>query len=135
MAFKTDLEAHLAQFPSAPFLFVGAGVSRRYLRLDGWEELLRRFAELTGEDYDYYAATAGRDLPTVATLIAEDLHEAWWKDGRFEESRKAYKERTGGASADRQTGLKVEVSGELETSLEPCRSRGHSLTSSGCSRT
>lgn len=117
MAFKADLEAHLAQFSSAPFLFVGAGVSRRYLGLDDWEDLLRRLTELTEEDYDYYAATAGRDLPTIATLIAEDLHEAWWKDDQFEESRKAYKERTGGASADRQTGLKVEVSRKIETSL------------------
>lgn len=118
MAFAADLESHLAQFPSAPFLFVGAGMSRRYLGLDGWEDLLRRFAELTGENYDYYAATAGRDLPTVATLIAADLHEAWWKDDRFEESRNLYATRTDGVSANRQTGLKVEVARELERSLD-----------------
>jgi hypothetical protein len=75
MAFKADLKAHLAEFPAAPFLFVGAGVSRRYLGLDGWKDLLRRFAAVAGEEYDYYAATAGGDLPRVASLIAADLHE------------------------------------------------------------
>ena len=64
------LREQLSQSRSAPFLFVGAGMSRRYLELDDWADLLRRLAELTGKSYEYYFASANGDFPTVATLIA-----------------------------------------------------------------
>lgn len=48
---RDALHQHLAKAGVAPFLFVGAGLSIRYLGLDGWAALLRRMAELT--DYDY----------------------------------------------------------------------------------
>ncbi len=113
MALKSQLSEHLARFP-APFLFVGAGLARRYLDLESWEELLERFAEVAGQPYEYYATSADGDLPRVASLIAADLHERWWKDADFSESRKRFgKDLTGSQSA-----LKAEVSMCLNDSLE-----------------
>lgn len=82
-----ELDARLRGFSSAPFLFVGAGVSRRYVGTDGWVDLLRRMAALTGRPYAYYATKAGGSLPRVASEIALVFHEVWWSDPRFEDSR------------------------------------------------
>lgn len=37
---------------SSPVFFIGSGISRRYLGLPGWDELLRLLAEKSGADYD-----------------------------------------------------------------------------------
>lgn len=112
--FRDGLEAHLKTFRAAPFLFIGAGLSRRYLGLDGWEALLRRMAELTGGDYDFYNATADGDLAQIATLIAEDLHEIWWKDPKF----KAHRNKYTGQLMHRDSALKAEASIYLADSLK-----------------
>jgi hypothetical protein len=44
---QDELAAHFKSFQTAPFLFVGSGMSRRYLGLENREGLLRRFANLT----------------------------------------------------------------------------------------
>lgn len=100
-----DLTERLRAFNSAPFLFVGAGVSRRYIDTDGWTDLLRRMAEPTGKPYAYYATKAGGRLPRVATEIAMAFHEVWWSDPRFEESRALY----GDGLTTLEGPLKVEV--------------------------
>lgn len=100
-----DLAERLRAFNSAPFLFVGAGVSRRYISTDGWTDLLRRMAELTDRPYAYFATKAGGDLPRVASEIALAFHEVWWSNPRFEESRALY----GDGLTTLEGPLKVEV--------------------------
>lgn len=87
MAALEELEARLRAFSSAPFLFVGAGLSRRYQNLDGWEDLLKRMAAFTGRPYAYFATKANYDLPRTATEIAVPFHELWFTDARFAASR------------------------------------------------
>lgn len=111
--FRHELAAHLKQFGSAPFLFVGAGLGRRYLGLPDWTGLLRHFADVVGTDYGYYFATANGDAATIASLIAADLHERWWKDPAFEDSRTLY----GGKVKTKESGLKVEVARMVTDSL------------------
>jgi hypothetical protein len=89
-AFTTALDDHLRKFASAPVLFVGAGFSRRYLGLDNWEGLLRRFAAVASQSYEFYAASASGDPVKTASLIAADLHPTWWKDDAFAETREMY---------------------------------------------
>lgn len=109
---RAHLEAHLHGM-AAPFLFVGAGLSRRYANAEGWEGLLRRFAEQTDFPYEYYRSSAEQDLPKVASAIAEQFHELWWRDSRFAASRKQWADRVRG----RESALKVEVARHLvETS-------------------
>jgi hypothetical protein len=99
------LSDHLARFRAAPYLFVGSGFSRRYLGLESWEALLRRFAALTDRPYEYYSASAGGSLPSVATAIAERFHEQWWTSEAFKESR----ERFADIATDPSSALKIEI--------------------------
>lgn len=100
-----ELESRLRGFKSAPFLFVGAGVARRYLGTDNWAQLLRRLAEHTNKPYAYYASRAGNHYPTIASEIAAVFHEVWWNDERFAEARAEH----GDDLTDMQGPMKVEV--------------------------
>jgi len=111
--FRADLAEHLGRFRSAPFVFVGSGLSRRYLDLGDWQGLLRQMAVLTGQTYEYYLATADGDLPTVATLIAADLHESWWQDDAFEQSRIEFE----GRVHTRESALKAEASRHIAAAM------------------
>src|SRR5664280_2849234 len=104
--YRDALEAHLKGFRSAPFLFVGAGVSKRYLGLDGWQSLLERMAALVENDFAYYTASADGRFQEIASLIARDLHDPWWKEARFAASRKRFD----GKLAHSESALKAEVS-------------------------
>lgn len=75
---------------TVPYLFVGAGISIRYANVESWAALLERFASFAPTPYEYYFSSANGDLPTVATLLAQDFHEVWWNNDRFETSRAAH---------------------------------------------
>ncbi len=60
---------------------------------------------MAGSDYDYYSATANRDPAKIASLIAADLHERWWKTDEFADTKEMYK---GKVHTD-ESGLKAEV--------------------------
>lgn len=73
-----------------PFLFVGSGLSLRYLGLPNWEGLLRKFAEMAGLEFDFLLATHTEGkLEEVATSIGERFTELWFKSNEeaFEELR------------------------------------------------
>ena len=73
-------------FNTTPFLFVGSGISRRYLGLPDWKSLLAHFAtEIKGDElaYQFYAdksadAAPTMRMPRIATLIERDFNEAWF---------------------------------------------------------
>lgn len=78
---KNTLKSIVQQFPATPFLFVGSGMSKRYMGLPSWEDLLRHFAErLSGDSFAYaaYKSRAGDDLPKVASLIQKDFDARWF---------------------------------------------------------
>ena len=102
--FKDDLK----KFKSAPFLFVGSGFSRRYLELENWEDLLKKFCIEGMKPFDYYKSRSNSSLAKTASLMIDDFHELWWEKPQFEESRKEYKHY--GKMLQKDSPLKYEIS-------------------------
>lgn len=84
-----DIKDIVNSFNTTPFLFVGSGVSRRYLNLPNWEGLLKYFVTRINDDsfaYDSYVNKATTQspkegiLPKVAELIQKDFDEKWFND-------------------------------------------------------
>lgn len=90
MAIEDEFLAHLMKFETAPFLFVGSGMSRRYLNTDDWMGLLRRFAEKTDYPFERYRADASRDTGRMASAIAERFNPVWWESELYSSSRSAF---------------------------------------------
>ena len=90
---NSELFEHLKTFPTNPYLFVGSGLSRRYINLPTWEELSNNFfsnSEIAG-DFEFYQSKANNDLPELASILARVFHEIWWKNPSYEEKRKIFK--------------------------------------------
>ena len=82
----------LQEIKTLPVLFVGSGISRRYLSLPDWAGLLERFAQLQGRNLAYYHGRTEAGLPGVASEIARDLYEEWWDEERYRSSREEFGE-------------------------------------------
>lgn len=93
------LKAIFKNFDTAPVLFIGAGLSRRYLGLGNWETLLREMAklvkdnELAFESYSRKAKNEGfkvGEYQKIAELIEHDISDLWFEDPKFKDSREKY---------------------------------------------
>lgn len=73
-----------------PFLFLGSGFSRRYLGLEDWEQLLKKFSEKI-KPFEYYLSSSNSDLPQTASLMAEDYKDYWWSSKDTATQREKYK--------------------------------------------
>jgi len=97
-----QLADFLKGLTSSPYLFLGSGISRRYLNAPSWKELLEHFAKIAKPELDlpfqYYEGKAKRILatenkgskflyPIIADFISEDFHEVWHTDSAFADSR------------------------------------------------
>lgn len=113
MSLQSQLKSHLEAFDSAPFLFVGSGLSRRYLGSDDWNSLLSHFADQLARPYARYFADANGHLPEVASAIANDFADLWWDEPRYAVSRKNHP-----APSGRDSPLKIEVAKRIALSLD-----------------
>ena len=87
------LEDIVKNFTTTPFLFVGSGLSRRYLDLPNWNGLLKHFAQRMRDDEFIYASylnnrrtpnkSDGEILPLVASDIQKDFDEFWFYKPSF----------------------------------------------------
>src|SRR5262249_19878738 len=87
MAIKDQLLEKLSRTSDLPFLFIGSGMSRRYLNLETWGDLLRKFADQTGTAFEYYLTKADGDFPKLASLLVDSYYDVWWKNPEFEPRR------------------------------------------------
>lgn len=94
---KNALFQQLSQCNTMPFLFVGSGISRRYINTESWEDLLSLFAGYanSGNSYAYqlYKEPYRHNdnplsfLPQIASDIERDFNKVWYTDPQWEESR------------------------------------------------
>lgn len=64
-------------FKASPYLFIGSGFSRRYLNLEDWEGLLRKFCNHINP-YEYYKSTHNNNLPEIASAMCKDFNQMVW---------------------------------------------------------
>lgn len=83
------IEDVISRFNTTPILFIGSGISRRYLNLPGWKGLLEHFAKVINNDSFAYSAyenkAKGLDckagvMPKIAELIQHDFDVRWFAD-------------------------------------------------------
>lgn len=77
------------RFNATPFLFVGSGLSRRYLNLPDWKGLLEHFAKRISDDDFAYSAYENKAktleckagiMPKIAELMKNDFDAKWFAD-------------------------------------------------------
>ncbi len=88
---KDKLKEILCAANASPFLFVGSGFSRRYIKLEDWRGLLSKFTNELGYPFEYYLSGANSDLTVAARLISQDFYKHWWESEQYKENREKYK--------------------------------------------
>jgi hypothetical protein len=114
MSFNEDLFNKLDEFASSPFLFIGSGFSRRYLKAEDWEGLLRKYADELDTPFEKYRSLAGGNWSKVGKLIAKDYHGYWFDSDSKKEERNLHLQ----DMVDYSSPLKVSIARHL-LSLNP----------------
>ncbi|ACZ11371.1 SIR2 family NAD-dependent protein deacylase [Sulfurospirillum deleyianum] len=112
---KEKLAEHLnTKFLTAPYLFIGSGLSKRYLGLENWEELLARYCKIVEKPFRYYKDSSEGDLGKVASNLSSDFFDVWWKSSDYKDSREEY-EKIDVKIVDKSLPLKYEIAQYLKT--------------------
>lgn len=77
------------EFPTIPYLFVGSGLSRRYLGLPTWETLLEHFAKKLSPDpfkFQSLKSQAENKLSRVGSLLEKEFNARWFSEASFRSS-------------------------------------------------
>lgn len=106
MAFKKKLEEHFKQFDASPVLFIGSGLSRRYIGINCWEDLLKQFAESIGVSHVKLRTQSNGDLTVYAQYLAQVYSKKWWDTYEG----KALVEKKERFLIDEQSPLKISIS-------------------------
>lgn len=114
--FHDEFSAHLTQFNSAPVLFVGSGLSRRYLGLPDWNGLLAHLAVYAPKELDYYLSSAGGDPGRTASFLAPALHEYLW-----DPAHKSVRDQCATALVGPQSAIKILTAKFIAETATPSR--------------
>ena len=97
---KEEIFKHISKFDTTPFLFVGSGLTRRYLGLESWYGLLNKFASQVNDNdfaFEIYTDMA-EDLgytqgqyQKIAELIEKDFNRLWYTDEKYKLNREKYR--------------------------------------------
>lgn len=99
MSVKETLIQKIQLAQQHPFLFIGSGFSKRYIKTESWEDLLRKFCtEINGDEFkfDFYANECTTDnyiekMPQIATLLEKDYTRLVLSDSQFSSFREMHK--------------------------------------------
>ena len=67
---KKEIAKLLAGSSALPVLFIGSGLTRRYLDLPNWEGLLRKFCV---KPFEYYYGKAEKGLPRSTGYVVSNI--------------------------------------------------------------
>lgn len=74
------------QFNACPYLFVGSGLTRRYLNLPDWNDLLKHFCTRLSDDEFAYSALKQQgenDFGKMGDILEADFNRRWFNDVGF----------------------------------------------------
>lgn len=112
-----DLESvifdHLKKFSAGPVVFVGSGMSQRYIGTPTWRGLLQDIAKVSGKPLQYYTSHVGDSEIKIAELMGEVLKEKIWTPEESDFLKKHQNSLTGPLSA-----LKLYTANILEETQE-----------------
>ncbi len=116
--FKSELELHLKKFSTNPYLFIGSGLSRRYLNLPTWLTFLESFYSTLNLDkqFEYYQSKSNGSLPLLASIIGNEFHAKWWELPAFKNSRELYKDL---AKENELSPFKIEIANNIRKHSVP----------------
>jgi len=83
---KDDILTCLDSMGCQPILFIGSGLSRRYVGAPNWEELMKKMTSICprlDKEFAYYKQSFG-NLMKIGSVFAENFKEWAWSDGRKE---------------------------------------------------
>lgn len=79
---ENDLHRFIKTLPTTPFLFVGAGLSRRYYSLPSWQALITIFIDkITDGDpvgWAKYFQSYGPDYAQIASIVEQEFNKKWF---------------------------------------------------------
>lgn len=102
---KEKLLPLLKQADALPFLFVGSGMSKRYLNIPTWFDLVKHIAMKVYQDefkFESVRRTAAKRfdpnkeynhyMTTLVDMVSDDLENVWISEERFAENRDKYQD-------------------------------------------
>jgi hypothetical protein len=110
MSLQEELYEHLSSFETSPILFVGSGLSRRYLGLEDWEGLLAKFSSEIDQKFGYFKSSSDGHLPSAASMLANEFKDIWWKSEKFKQNRDRYED----ICVHSNSALKIEIAEYLK---------------------
>ncbi len=107
--FKKEFSKKLSLSNSPPFIFAGSGLSIRYYGISTWMGLLKDFtlehSSCFTYEFGYYSSICSGDPLKIASTLAKEFHEHWWKSDQFAPSRKKF---------EKISGLDIEIAFKIE---------------------
>lgn len=102
MAIEETLSELIKHVNTSPFLFMGTGLSIRYLGAQSWEGLLRDLARKTRQNeyaFEQFRESAKAEVaneknvlfPKIASLIEREFNQIWLSNSEYAHKRTIYK--------------------------------------------
>ena len=119
---KEQIYKHISKFETTPFLFVGSGLTRRYLGLESWYGLLNKFAiEVKNNDFAFELYTDEAEnqgyeqgqYQKIAELIEKDFNKLWYTDERYKKNRENYRDEV---KVNKTSPFKIEIANYIKNS-------------------
>lgn len=79
----SKIKSTLDDSGTRPILFVGSGISRRYIDAPDWETLLKIMIELNPKmkmPIGYYTQQTNNDYPEIASMLTEEYQKFAWEE-------------------------------------------------------